>query len=47
MTDMTDIFLCFVSPFGKEAFTSCTDKLGLAAGCFVNDTSKSDSLLGC
>lgn len=42
-----DIFSCFLSPFGKEACTSCIDKLGHGAGGFVNYTSKSGDLLGC
>lgn len=47
MIYMIDIFSCFLSPFGKEASTSCIDKLGHAAGGFVNYMSKPDYLVGC
>ena len=33
--DIVDIFPCFLHPLRKEARPSCTEKLGLAAGCSV------------
>lgn len=47
MIGTVDIFACFLSSFGKEASTSCTDKLGQAAGGFADCISESGSLLGC
>ena len=33
--DTVDVFPCFLHPLRKEACPSCTEKLGLAAGCSV------------